>query len=366
MAESRRSSGRRPPRRPEPDRQADGVRADRRTFLKVTAAAALIPGLASCAREQSSPAVTEEPWTRAAFRKTNRSVVAVLAAQAYDGRLVDIVRQGIGLFDLDVSGKRVVLKPNFVEFDPRGVINTHPVLIAATIEVFRSLGAREVIVAEGPGHRRDTEHILTASGLLDTLRDAHARYVDLNLDAVRQTTLASHFTALRRLWIPETVAGADLLVSMPKMKTHHWAGVTLSLKNMFGIMPGAIYGWPKNTLHYAGIEQSILDINASLDVPRFNIVDGIVGMEGNGPIQGTARPCGVLVFGADPVAVDSTSARLMGFEPARIGYIAQAGRFLGNAEAEHIDQRGEDPDRMAQSFAVLDAMKRLRPSNISG
>ena len=76
---------------------------------------------------------------------------------------------------------------------------------------------------------------------------------------------------------------------MPKLKTHHWAGVTLSLKNFFGCMPGRVYGWPKNVLHVRGIPESILDINAAVR-PHLAIVDGIVGMEGDGPIMGDPAP----------------------------------------------------------------------------
>jgi uncharacterized protein (DUF362 family) len=318
---------------------------DRRTLLKGTAAAISAPALAACGRG-------DDPvrWTPEAYHKTAASSVAVLRADAYDGRLVDLVRRGLELFSLAVDGMRVVLKPNFVEFDPNGAVNTNPELIAATIEAFRSLGAAEVIVAEGPGHRRDTEYIVTASGLRDALREAKARYVDLNLDRVRAVPTRSRYTNLGRLYFPETVLGADLLVSMPKLKTHHWAGVTLSLKNLFGIMPGSVYGWPKNVLHFAGIEPSILEINAALPVPRFNIVDGIVGMEGNGPIDGTPRHSGVLVLGADPVAVDATATRLMGLDAARVRYLTEAARFLGNAEAVQIEQRGEAPDPLQQSF----------------
>jgi uncharacterized protein (DUF362 family) len=114
-------------------------------------------------------------------------------------------------------------------------------------------------------------------------------------------------------------------------------------------------------LHYAGIQQSILDINASLPIERFNIVDGIVGMEGNGPIQGTAKQSGVLVFGADPVAVDATAARLMGIEPARIWYITQASRFLGNMDDDVIDQRGEAITNFAQTYEVIESMRLIRP-----
>jgi uncharacterized protein (DUF362 family) len=330
---------------------------DRRTFVKAVAAASLAPGLARC----SSPKPQPDPWSPAAVRKTPRSDVAILAADAYDGRLTDVIRRGAGMLGLDVTGRRVVLKPNFVEFDPQSVINTNPVLIAAALEAFRSMGASSVVVAEGPGHRRDNEYILTASGLYDILKDTGGRYIDLNADAVQSLPAASRFTNLGSLHYAATVTDADLLVSMPKMKLHHWAGVTLSMKNLFGIMPGAVYGWPKNLLHYAGLQQSIIDINATLPVDRFNIVDGIIGMEGNGPIQGTARKSGVLVFGADPVAVDATAARLMGIEPARIWYIAQAGRFLGNMGDDRIDQRGEDLTRYAQEYQLIDAMRNLKP-----
>jgi uncharacterized protein (DUF362 family) len=286
--------------------------------------------------------------------------VAILRADAYDDRLDDVVGQGLALFGLNVRGRRVVLKPNLVEFDPRGVINTHPALVAATVRSFRRMGAREVVVAEGPGHRRDDHYLLAASGLAAALADARAPYVNLNVDGVERVIPRSRFMGLPELYLPETVARADLLVSMPKLKTHHWAGATLSMKNLFGIMPGMFYGWPKNVLHQRGIANSIVDINASLPCPRFNIVDGIVGMEGNGPIQGTARRSGLLAFGADPVAVDATCARLMTLEPGKIEYLANAAPFLGNVGDDRIDQIGEPLDALRQDYHVLDQFEHLK------
>src|SRR5947207_14633566 len=131
------------------------------------------------------------------------------------------------------------------------------------------------------------------------MKEQRICYVDLNSDDDRPTRLRSRFTNLQQMYLPETLYNADLLVSMPKLKTHHWAGVTLSMKNMFGVVPGSVYGWPKNALHWAGINGSILDINSSLPVPRFAIVDGIVGMEGNGPLQGQEKKSGVMVLGDD-------------------------------------------------------------------
>ena len=182
--------------------------------------------------------------------------------------------------------------------------------------------------------------------------------MDLNVDEVHAVELRTQASKLKQLYLPRTVLEADYVVSMPKLKTHHWAGVTLSLKNMFGIVPGCCYGWPKNVLHWADISSSILDINSTVR-PDFAIVDGIVGMEGNGPIQGTAKSSGVLILGDDPVAVDATSARVMGLEPERIDYLAKAGVLLGHLRQDKINQIGESVASVRAPFAVLPAFRNL-------
>jgi len=324
---------------------------NRRQFMIGSSAVASFATLAAGCKSQ---------WSPTAYRRATKSSVAVLPAPSYTASLAAIIKQGIKISGLNPQGKRVVLKPNMVEYDPQGVINTHPAVVAGAIDAFKSSGAREVVVAEGPGHRRDTEYLLTASGLYDVVKTLKTSFVDLNQDNVRQHALRSSYTDLKQVFFPSSVLDADLLVSMPKMKTHHWVGVTLSLKNMFGLMPGAVYGWPKNVLHWAGIENSILDINSSLPMPQFAIVDGVVAMEGNGPIQGQAKNMGVLVFGQDMVAVDATASRLMGMQPERISYLAEAGKFLGNMRSEAIQQVGEPIAKFSQSFNVLPAFEHLK------
>jgi uncharacterized protein (DUF362 family) len=321
----------------------------RRDFLKYTALGSLYPAVAGC--DQSVR------WQPQAFRKKDRSHVAILAAKSYDQPLKDIIVRGIRMCGLEVKGKRIVLKPNLVEFDPKGAINTNPAVVEAAVDAFRTLGAAEVIVAEGPGHRRDNEYLLSASGLYEVVKDHRIRYVDLNSDDVRAAPLRSNFTSFDKFYLPETLYRADLLVSMPKLKTHHWVGVTLSLKNMFGVIPGTVYGWPKNILHWQGINESILDINSSLPLPQFAIVDGIVGMEGNGPLQGQSKQSGVLIFGDDLVAVDASAARVMRIDPQKIKYLAKAGDFLGNVAADHIEQIGERIESVRQDFQVIDDFK---------
>ncbi len=282
------------------------------------------------------------------------SRVAVRRAPSYQNNLYELLAETLREFNLPVRGKTVLLKPNFVGLDSTGSINTHPAVVAAAREAFLRLGADRVLVGDGPALERDTQAILESMRLGEYLGRAKDVFVDLNLDDVQRTTLKARASKLRELYLPRTVLGADLVVSVAKMKTHHWAGVTLSMKNMFGIVPGACYGWPKNILHQAGIGRSLLDINATVG-PDFAIVDGIVGMEGNGPIQGVPKPCGVLVVGDDPVAVDSTCARIMGLVPEKLQDVRRAALLLGNMDASRIHQIGESIESVRTRFHVLDA-----------
>ena len=164
------------------------------------------------------------------------------------------------------------------------------------------------------------------------------------------------------LWLPRTVLEADFVVSMPKVKTHHWSGVTLSMKNMFGVVPGEKYGWPKNILHWKGIDRSILDICATAPVD-FVIADAILAMEGNGPLRGKGRPLNQIVLADDPVAADATCARLMGLDPDKVVHIRAGAQFLGNSSFERIDQLGELVRPPVPAFQLLPEFERLREMN---
>jgi uncharacterized protein (DUF362 family) len=286
-----------------------------------------------------------------------RADVLIAKAASYTDDLSQIIRRGLaelGLGRAWVRGKSVLLKPNLVEPTREAPhINTHPAVVRAVAEVFLGWDASEVLVAEGQGHCRDSEWVLDESGLGTVLDDAGIPFVDLNHDDVVAVPNRTRYTRLRQLFLPRTLERAQLIVSLPKLKTHHWAGVTLAMKNLFGVMPGVCYGWPKNVLHQEGIPQSILDINAAVR-PHLAIVDGIVGMEGDGPIMGTPKHTGLLVMGTNLPAVDATSARLMGINPRRIAYLAAASGHLGPIFERHIHQRGEPIAALSQPFALLD------------
>jgi uncharacterized protein (DUF362 family) len=279
-------------------------------------------------------------------------------AANYQQDLASLIYESLREFNLPMKDKTVLLKPNLVGLDPLGVMNTHPAVIAAARECFLRLGASQVFIGDGPAMDRDTEAIIESVRLREYTGPLFGTFVDLNVDDVEHVPLKTHASRLKELYLPKTVLGVDFLVSMPKLKTHHWAGVTLSLKNMFGIVPGSCYGWPKNLLHWAGIDPAILDINAAAR-PDFAIVDGIIGMEGNGPIQGTPKSSGVLVFGNDPVAVDATCCRIMGLIPERVNYLSRAGTLLGHLNHNKIQQLGESIATVRTLFAVLEAFRAI-------
>jgi len=288
--------------------------------------------------------------------RTVRSSVFIARDQAYAGDLVQTIRDGLlatGVDPVRLGGRTVLLKPNLVEpIRSAPHITTQPAVVVAAADVFRRWGAR-VVVAEGPGHVRDTEEALFESGFEKALREADLTFVDLNHDDVARVPNAGRRSRLASIHLPLVVLKADLIVSMPKLKTHHWIGMTASMKNLYGVYPGLIYGWPKNVLHHAGIPETVFDINATL--PRtIAIVDAIECMEGDGPIMGRPKPLGVLLVGSCTAAVDATCARIMGLDPNRIDYLRLAEGRLGPIHDNRIEQRGEPWRQVASPFEILD------------
>jgi uncharacterized protein (DUF362 family) len=335
-----------------PDQDDLAVRAGatltRRAFIGALSAGAAFA--AGCGRRPYDPSL---------FRVAEESAVALLPAAGYHLDLADIIYRGLQLTPVSVSGRRVLLKPNVVEHRSGAPINTHPAMVAGAAEALRRAGAREVIVAEGPGHRRDCEYLLQATGLIDVLGQLRLPFVDLNHDDVKQVMLKSRFTGLDAMQLPVELLRSDVVVSMPKLKTHHWAGMTCGMKNLFGVVPGGVYGWPKNVLHWTGIDNAIVDLVSTVR-PSLTIVDAITSMEGDGPIMGRARETGFIAMGTDVVAVDATCARAIGVDPLRLPYIKEAARFLGNASVARIRHRGESPSRYMFDFELVDMMQRVR------
>lgn len=323
----------------------DGRKLSRREVLGVGGAILLGAGISASLRQ----------WAR--HERGWRADVFIGKASGYHANLTGLISDGLttlGVTRRDVRGKRILLKPNLVETAlGESHINTHPAVVVATAEALRRLDAREVIVAEGQGHRRDSQLVLDESGMGRTLREAGITFIDLNHDELVEVENAGRWTSLDSLYLPKTLLNVDWVVSMPKLKTHHWVGVTCAMKNLFGVMPGIVYGWPKNVLHWQGIDNAILDINTTVK-PSFTIVDAVVGMEGDGPIMGTPKSVGGIIMGRNLTAVDASAVHVMGLNPYGVGYLKNASGRLGPVHEWNITQRGEPVAAIQTRFEVLD------------
>lgn len=285
-------------------------------------------------------------------KRQGRSAVALVKSDSYENDLFALAKPYLDKLNLpNFKGKNIVLKPNMIEVRPGIPITTNPRILELAVLCAQYLGAASITVAEGAGHFRDTDYLLKATGVGDICHKYDLPFVDLNLDELVEIPNKHGFTRLKKFILPKTVMEADIVISVPKMKTHHWVGVTCSMKNMFGTAPGPIYGWPKNLLHKLGIALSIVDL-VRLTKPQVAFVDGIVAMEGDGPVNGKGKASNVFLIGNDLAATDATCARLMGVDFADLGYIRLAGEVIGNIQEKDIDLIGASLEELKQKFAL--------------
>jgi uncharacterized protein (DUF362 family) len=327
---------------------------NRRTFLRLAALA----GIGFCAAFIYRNTASVGFWTfsRWQARGLKRrffgppSIVALGKCSSYETDLMTPLRSLWHEAEMpDVQGKNVLIKPNLVDYLENFPVTTAPEMVGAVADLLFELGAGEVIVGDGSAFRRDTWPIVEASGLAAVLAKRGLKFIDLNYDDPQPVPV--HDKWIRRspdLWLPRHVLNSDLIISVPKLKTHHWAGVSLSLKNLLGVVPGARYGWPKNFLHLNGISQSILGIYQMLP-PVISVVDGIIGMEGDGPLFGNPVPHGLLALGRDPVSVDVTCGQLMGFPLESVPHLKLAA-WAGIGQAYRIETRGIPLERLRRHY----------------
>jgi uncharacterized protein (DUF362 family) len=278
------------------------------------------------------------------------AIVGLGKCSSYDDDLVSQLRSLWKISEMpELQGKSILLKPNLLDEIDNNLATTNPFIVSAVIALLDELGARKVTVGDGSAFRRDTYSVVKSCGLAKQLESQGIPFVDLNYDEL--VPVEVHDGWIRNadtLWLPRLACESDYIISIPKLKAHHWAGVTLSLKNLLGIIPGSRYGWPKNIIHINGINATILGLYQSLP-PVISIVDGIIGMEGNGPLCGKPVQHGLLAMGNDPVAVDITCAQLMGFSIDTIPHLIGAA-MAGIGQARKIETRGISPDQLQQHY----------------
>jgi uncharacterized protein (DUF362 family) len=257
--------------------------------------------------------------------------VAVVKVGASLGEALDRGLELIGGLGLK-GGEEVVVKPNICNSkNPYGMVLTDIRLIEEVIARIRPLAGRVTVVEsdniDGPAEKR-----LRDSGLMGKLEELDVEFINLTRDDFEVHTVAG-----REIQIPKTVLEADYFVNMPKIKTCGPTLVTLSIKNLFGVIPTP----KKSRLH--GLLDEILPYLAKVIRHDLIVVDGIVGMEGNGPVIGNPRPLGLIVLGRNPVEVDSLITCLMGFKPEEVNHIVRAHKLgAGEMSLEGIEVLGDD------------------------
>jgi uncharacterized protein (DUF362 family) len=315
---------------------------DRRNFFPLASALA-VSGFAGWQYERRRPVV-----------RRGRPSVAVLAAASYEADLVSVISDGIRACRFPVEGRRVLLKPKLEWTGTGRISNTHPRLIAAAHHAFASLGAKEVAIGAGPNFRRDTLTIAEDAGYRSEIPQFDRLFTDLNLDDV--SPVAGVIDG--PLYLPDAALRADLVVSIGKMSTHPAHGVALSMENLLGMIPGAVYGWPKSAAPDSEIPELITGL-AAYFCRSFAIVDAIEAVEGEGAGSGTQLAPGAIVMGPEAAAVDATCCRLMGIDPDRIPQLEKAAA-LWSTRPDKIEFHGEGITARRKQFALPAAWKHAR------
>jgi len=252
----------------------------------------------------------------------------------------DAVRKAVELvggLDSVKSGDVVLIKPNVcAPAEPGRGVYTNPDVSKAIADLVREKGGRAVI-GESAGVSDPTEDALAADGYT-RLREEGYEVIDLkgeNTEAV--TVPLPHGVAVKELTLPKIALDASLVISVPVMKTHPGQMVTIAMKNLKGMLPDNI----KKKYHLVyGVAQGMVDM-LMLVKPGLAIVDGLIGQEGLGPMQGDPVEMGIIIAGKDLVAVDTVASTIMGYEPEEIPMIVAAvNAGLGTSDMNNIEVVG--------------------------
>ncbi|HAK46881.1 MAG TPA: FeS-binding protein [Spirochaeta sp.] len=223
---------------------------------------------------------------------------------------------------LDVEGKRVLLKPNvLLDSDIKKAATTHPEFFRAAIRLMKELGAAQIIAGDSPGFPKPGFKA-KGCGLWDVCIDENIRWWDF---LKKSTTVTNpDGQKVRKFTVTDAVDNVDIIISLPKLKTHQLMYFTGAIKNQFGMIPGLL----KSSFHMmlrnrADFAAMIVDLHQSLK-PDFAFMDGIVSMEGPGPGNGFPKKTDLVLASSNLLAMDITACRIIGYDPDIIPVISNA------------------------------------------
>jgi uncharacterized protein (DUF362 family)/NAD-dependent dihydropyrimidine dehydrogenase PreA subunit len=253
------------------------------------------------------------------------------------------VRQAVDkafqLFSINVSGKKVLVKPNVLRASEatEGIV-TNPAVLRAVVDKLETLNPASIIVGDNPGlfSYGANEESFEKAGLMEA---AKGYYQNIGNDSVKMDFNPDYTSSLS---VSRAVMEADVIISLPKFKTHGLTVMTGAIKNSYGYLPGA----QKAMLHKAAgnpqrFHELIVDV-FRLRPPDFFIVDAVVGMEGNGPACTDLRDIGLVLAADNAVALDAVISIMMGCDPGRLLFLQKAKNLgLGDYDLKNIEVVGD-------------------------
>lgn len=268
------------------------------------------------------------------------------------------------LFPLKLRGKRVLIKPNVLRAsEAREGIVTHPAVLRAVVDKVETMGPASIVVGDNPGlfDYGANEESFKTTGLMEA---AKGYYQNIGNDSLQVDFNPDFLPAVS---LSRMVLEAEIIISLPKFKTHGLTVLTGAIKNSYGFLPGA----QKAKLHQGAgsperFHELIVDV-FQLRVPDLFLVDAVVGMEGNGPASPDLRNIGLILASDNAVALDAVMAAMMGCEPGRLRFLKKAKKVgLGNYDLSDIEIIGELkplPDFKLPPLGGSDASERGHPGD---
>ncbi len=240
------------------------------------------------------------------------------------------------------SSDSFVIKPNLITDNPEYIksgANTSMAVLRALLRIIREVRpTSKIIIGESDVGTNVKGRILSKTY---ELMEFHKLVKEFKVEILNFTEEKKVEVPLKRglyfkkITVPSHAYNADLIINIPKIKTHKYAKLTCSLKNMFGVIPN-----PRRVIYHKHLNEAIVDINQAFGQKIIALVDGIISMEGNGPVYGTPVKTNLILSSTDLVALDYVVAKMIGLAPDDIQYITLA-ESVGLGSTKNIDVIGD-------------------------
>jgi len=269
---------------------------------------------------------------------------------------IEVVAKALELVRSDVDmvlskAKQILIKPNYINAKhPSTGITTDSRVVEGVVKYLRARRVKNVIIGEGSGFA-DTYHAFKVAGVDEVAQRWNVRLLDLNKDEFVEVRPPNPL-ALKAIKVAQT-ALESTIISVPKLKLHRIATVTLSLKNMMGVLAS------KGTMHTGNLSKNIADL-ASVVKPSIAVIDGIIAGEGH-ETSGNPTQMDLIIAGTDPVAVDAVGAAIVGVPPAKVRHLRLAEqKRLGTCNLDEITVLGEPIEKVKKKFRSSVSSRLLR------